>query len=37
MEHSGNIHLGLETNDNKSLILVLHQGNTHHGPQYNNK
>jgi hypothetical protein len=38
--HSGNTYHGLESNDNKSLILVLHQGNTHHadhGPRHNNK
>jgi hypothetical protein len=37
MGHSGNIHHGLETNDNKSLVLLLHQSNIHHSPQYSNK
>jgi hypothetical protein len=37
MGHSGNIYHDLEPNDNKSLVLVLHQSNIHHDPQHSNK
>jgi hypothetical protein len=34
---SSNIHHGLEFDDNKFLVQVLHQDNIHHGPQSSNK